>query len=1230
MKTKLIFAAAIAAGIVMAPAAANAKSADELRIYINPGHGSWGGGDRNMGTIKHGEPRNEADTCGFFESNTDLWKCLGLVDRLEEYGLKLDRTVNQDNPVRALQGCARDLSQNIFMSRVKNGPVPGSDEDSEAYNRSLYEICCEVQRNNFDMFISVHSNAAGSDMVNYPSFFLRGENGVAGVPGSDTNAAIAWPFAYAQEHQMWTNYSMDRPNVIYDIDFWQGDHVVTTIDGVDYKGYYGVLRHGVMGYMVEGYFHTYSPARHRAMNVDVCHDEGDAYARGIAAIFDIPTEDNGTIYGIVRDRHERFRHKYYNTSARSIDNTKPLNNVKVDLLQNGNVVATYTTDDEWNGAFVFDHLTPGEYYINVTAEGYKAADAAECGPFTVEAAKTLYPNVFLESESYVAPELEAANYPDPVVGGAIRAADSYRMRVAVEAKEIAELAGKTVRRILPRNGNLYVLALDADQKPTLLVLDADLNVAATLGTTVCKGSIRDLADIQFTADGVLIGSSESITHYSDATIDSDFGDTARGSVNFYRWDNDATGKPAGEARVWFTTLASGNLYRGATANTFVYKGTSENGVFFFPTASSYSAQRMFFSYVEVLDGEVQDFTIQNCGLNTDYLCIDNLGHDYTFTLAPFDENAFVVNAPGKPVRAFNIDEITEAGNLPAATMAESMQGANFFKYAGHSYLATAGGAAPALADVTDGLEAPTATEVIVDGTAAEGTALMAAGTGSAILNDEGKTTRADIDLYVLADGRIARYTTAGTEQEAVAGVFAYGLNGTSENGVYTLAFNLSGDAKAHIELNAEGLETVILPSESYSAGANSATVNAADIPDGTYNWSVVVENKAVPAAAPIFTDENTSGNGVAVNTYTDSPAFGTFYYSSKSDRAVFSVTPGFEFSAPYTASQPWDTSVGASPWRLAVLPTGKLLISDWGDKHGGIYLFDPANPTETASNFFAGTIRTSSGEWTYNGTVIGGSTSGMAVAGTGEDTKLYTFQEDYPSDYKLTMACYNIGTTDQIDFAPQTTFPTLSSRMINGNVDVVLADDFMVLSQVRGAGNNTKAVPSFVLASYDDEILFNSSELTLEGSDGAIALTNDATQLLMMDCNDVVRVYDINLNAEVPEEMLTEAYYFTPTAAGEAYQMAFDHAGNLLIAGRNAFQAYTLPREAVLTATPAPAADVVVGTSGVENIEISTDAATDAPAEYYNLQGVRVAAENLTPGFYIERRGNTARKIMVR
>ena len=52
------------------------------------------------------------------------------------------------------------------------------------------------------------------------------------------------------------------------------------------------------------------------------------------------------------------------------------------------------------------------------------------------------------------------------------------------------------------------------------------------------------------------------------------------------------------------------------------------------------------------------------------------------------------------------------------------------------------------------------------------------------------------------------------------------------------------------------------------------------------------------------------------------------------------------------------------------------------------------------------------------------------------------------------------------------------------------------------------------------------------------------------------------------------------------------------------------------------------GTSAIEGIE--ADTTTDVPAEYFNLQGIRVAADQLVPGIYIERQGNTTRKILVK
>lgn len=50
--------------------------------------------------------------------------------------------------------------------------------------------------------------------------------------------------------------------------------------------------------------------------------------------------------------------------------------------------------------------------------------------------------------------------------------------------------------------------------------------------------------------------------------------------------------------------------------------------------------------------------------------------------------------------------------------------------------------------------------------------------------------------------------------------------------------------------------------------------------------------------------------------------------------------------------------------------------------------------------------------------------------------------------------------------------------------------------------------------------------------------------------------------------------------------------------------------------------------TGVENVTGDNDN-PDAPAEYFNLQGMRIDADNLTPGIYIERKGTKTRKIIV-
>ncbi|MBR5101567.1 MAG: hypothetical protein IK092_00400, partial [Muribaculaceae bacterium] len=76
-----------------------AKAASALRIYLNPGHGSWGPNDRPAATIPYPNlsSTGRPDTCGFYESNTNLWKIEQMRNSLIRMGvqasnIKMSRT----------------------------------------------------------------------------------------------------------------------------------------------------------------------------------------------------------------------------------------------------------------------------------------------------------------------------------------------------------------------------------------------------------------------------------------------------------------------------------------------------------------------------------------------------------------------------------------------------------------------------------------------------------------------------------------------------------------------------------------------------------------------------------------------------------------------------------------------------------------------------------------------------------------------------------------------------------------------------------------------------------------------------------------------------------------------------------------------------------------------------------------------------------------------------------
>ena len=364
--------------------------ATNRRVYINPGHGSWCANCRPMPTIPYPNLSSTGmpDTLGFYESNTNLWKGLYLRDKLQAAG-----------------------GYTVLMSRTANGPAGSTSTANNQYNRSLAEICEEVEANNIDYFISIHSNAATEGTnTNYPIILYRGTDSSEKVTGSKARANASWDRLKeinTAGFEYYTAYTSSR-NVRGDISFYQSSSSV---------GYLGALKHSAPGFLSEGYFHTYQPSRHRALNPDWCCQEGLRYFRGIVDYFGTTKDDKGYIMGAVRTKEKSVNHSLYTYNSKTNDKYAPIHGAKI-VLRNasGEVIKTdcyhyvkrmlknqdyYTTDNNYNGVFVFENLTPGKYTLTVHAKGYK--DYTQT--VTVTANATTYPQIFLESGQGTEPNI---------------------------------------------------------------------------------------------------------------------------------------------------------------------------------------------------------------------------------------------------------------------------------------------------------------------------------------------------------------------------------------------------------------------------------------------------------------------------------------------------------------------------------------------------------------------------------------------------------------------------------------------------------------------------------------------------------------------------------------------------------------------------------------------------------------------------------------------------------
>ena len=1204
------------------------------RIYVNPGHGSWGPNDRPMATIPYpalpttGMP----DTLGFYESNTNLWKCMYLGEKLEAAGATVlySRTQSGPWPYTMVDGDYPDYrwSKGSGIANPELGwQVTDSYDahpDYEKYNRALSEICEEVEANNIDYFISVHSNAATEGTTtNYPLFLYKGDDARSSanyIEGNWEKANACWNY----RNEIMTS-GIDPSSSYKD---------KTNLRGCDnFYGYtLGALKHSVSGYLVEGYFHTYQPARHRALNPDYCHMEGLAYYRGIVDYYGADKENVGYILGTVKDLNNKMSNKLFTYIPKTNDQWVPCNGAEVILKKGGVEVARYTVDNNYNGLFVFKNLEPGtDYSLEASCEGYHPLADQYKVPFEVKANATTYPMIYLADTAWTPPTVVYEDYPNPAQPAYLGLPSVFEMTEQA-TRDYTEVIKGTVKRTLQSGDSTILLSHEEDGTPHIYLIKSSLNTIDTISTVGINprdpenaGDYLALSDIALTCDGKLVGVNYVRCQYSADQVDAGY---KRGTKYFYIWD-----KLAGDARVWFTAQDGANSYRSDVGYTLAVKGESKDCQVLV-SARHYNASSgggtFRYSCYTVTDGVPSYIFYGNSIALSENPVHDGTrdGENIQFTLSPRGEKKdFIMDADKVTPNEFRLPDAqnvdpTPLGQISTDLMHVKFNGATYFKYAGKALMAAPATDAEGkvtgvqVLDITDGLDAAVVVKTTNTTLAEPIEATYAAASA--------KVKGTDLYLYLLVDGKIYSYTTAGVAQPVVPAIVAYNLNVVAEGANYVFTFDANADAQAaELVFYAAGEEVGTLPVEVVK-GANAITVSTNSLPGAEgqeLTWAVKLDGGAIAnfgiiASETSLIESSTSRLFNAVNTNPELDNFGKIYImhragSSTSAAGVNSGVWEFDHNLAKQNTEVYKGGLSrfGNPTRFSIDRDGYLYLADWADGYSGIYLANTADLTQPFTQFFAGT-RGSNGAFNNNGVYTGSSTPGCYVYDNGEEVKLFVYNEDAAGTLpKNGMAVYNIGQEDGTilrtwETAPSAVYTLTGQGNTEGN-PWGTSHGFFV-SQVREDGQSNASATSLKFYSYDGtEQMSAASDLykdIITGSNaGGYAVSADESVLVFNDGAQNFQVFDIAWEGDKP--VLTLRYTIKHGIA-KIRQMNWDYAGNIVCSGDAGIHIVSLPKAENVTVVPAKKALIVKKggeVTGLENVQ--TEAKLDVNAPMYDVLG---------------------------
>ncbi|MGN0219204.1 MAG: hypothetical protein ACI4AX_02850 [Muribaculaceae bacterium] len=479
---------------------------------------------------------------------------------------------------------------------------------------------------------------------------------------------------------------------------------------------------------------------------------------------------------------------------------------------------------------------------------------------------------------------------------------------------------------------------------------------------------------------------------------------------------------------------------------------------------------------------------------------------------------------------------------------------------------------------------------------------------------------------------------------------AYGLAiAANGNDNYSITFKATEAGQAAITFTnqADATDVVTIELGAVTKGENTVGVSTGDLKGGTYNWAIdIISN--IEGEAPVLvyageTPEQMVRGGVVTITDETVPAYGYTIVAHGKWQGFDVYDPEGEHVGTFHKGFKQSTNQSA-PFRGAERE-GLAVFADWSDATAGYWVVDPLNPTAEPYNLLAAPGATVAGSGLYTtaeGVITAGGSAAIAFQGKGDDTVMYGFEEDRPDASNVVVA-WPIGSAQYLTVAPKMIFsgvapaegsniPTneggvnTKSKFANTNVDILAIENGFFASQIRANGKEV-GTPPFMYITNDGQEGYNAGlEEIMESSSAGIAITKDRS-VFAASMNDAIRFFSVEWDENGFPVMAKLADVEVPGLRWA--QMRFDAANNLHVYARECggYRVYALNGEG--TATTAAPAEMAVTKVPDGISDIAVDAA-NGDAVYYNLNGVRIAADNLVPGVYVKVVNGKATKVVVK